>query len=104
MVIENMDMADEDKEKFKEYQEIEKAVAMTTSVNAISQNMAQISGAKLAREQSELMLANLGVQPSQQQPKEQITPPNQQIQQVPQQPQPEPQQQIQSPDTEEIGV
>jgi len=103
MMVENMDLPDDVKEKFKGFQEIEQAVAMTTNINAISQNMAGISGARFQKEQFDMQLAKLGMPPEQQQVQEQITPPNEQIQDVQPQVSP-PGEQVQSPDTEEISV
>lgn len=104
MMVENMDLPDDVKEKFKGFQEIEQAVAMTTNINVISQNLAGISGARFQKEQTDMQLAKLGMPPDQPQVQEQITPPNQQIQQVSQAGPPAPEQQIQTPNTEEATI
>lgn len=97
MIVDNMDLPDDVKEKFKGFMEIEQAVAMTTSINLISQNTAGISGARFKKEQFDMQLAKLGMPPDQPQVQEQITPPGQQVQQV----QPQIASPAQSPDTEE---
>lgn len=104
ITVKNMDMPDEEKAKVIESLELEGAVAKTTLINSMSQNVAGTSAGKLQNEQNKLMLAKMEKESGGGQVQEQVTPPNQQIQQVQQQPQAQPEQTVQTPDTEEITV
>jgi hypothetical protein len=105
MFIKNIDLPDDDKAEFEAAGKAEEMAAMVSIANQTAQGIAGISGARLMKEQNELMLANLGMQPSE--PQEQVVPPERQIQQAPQEQTaaaPQEEQTVQSPDIEEIGV
>lgn len=103
MFIENTELPDDEKAEFVEAGKAEEMAAMVTIATQTAQGIAAIGQARLAKEQTDMMLAKLGAQPSGQPPQEQITPQNQQIQQVSPPALPSPDQQ-QSPDTEEVTI
>ncbi|MCP4651137.1 MAG: hypothetical protein GY853_13810 [PVC group bacterium] len=108
MLVKNVDgLSDEEKDEFEETLKLEEAVAMTSNINLISQNIAATSGARVANEQSQMMLAKMGNEPGAGQVQEQITPPGEQVQDVVTPPpiqQPQEAAAATSPDTEEVTI